>query len=173
MSDASTGSLPDPALHAFRTSALMVGTIAVCSVALTQVLPSVLFEVLMWSTSDPTTGAAPRVFGAIGELAWFLGTVLLPLLAMLLAFYLTAARDLPAAPVAAGAFLGSLLAPIGFVLGEVYLRPLDTVLVSGEAFYTFATVTLVFVVPVFLAALFGGIIDELWEQGVRWRGLRS
>lgn len=156
-----------------RYSALLIGSVAACSVALTQVVPELLFGVLFSTSSDPATGAGATWVASIAESLWFVGTRAMPLLAVLLAFHLTAVRELPAAPVAAGAFLGALLAPIGFVLGEVYVRPLDTALVSGEAFYTFATLTVFFVVPVLLATALGALFEDRFEPGARWRGLRS
>lgn len=160
-------------LAGFRQAALVVGALAACSVFLTQMAWWPIQEALLLVTNRPATTTAGATAGALGELLWFVGTRVLPLLAILLAFYLTAGRDLPAAPVAAGAFVGSLVAPIGFVLGATFLRPVDATLLGADALFRFATLTLGFVVPPLLAALLGGAMDDLWKRGARLRPGRS
>lgn len=161
------------ASHPASVAATWIGAVAVLLVVLTQVLPPLLLRALVWTTNDPTTGAAPTAVTTVNGLVWTVGVYVLPLVAAGLALYLVAVRGLPAAPVAAGGFLAALLAPIGFVLGTAFLRPLDLAVLSPEAFFTFATITVGFVLPVVIGASIGAGVETVRQRGSRGRSLGS
>jgi len=150
--------------HSLRLAALVVGAVAAGTLFL-QVVNWFLWEHVVTSARVAPPGSdAASAITSISELVWTLASVVLPLVGILLAFYLTAARDFPLAPAAAGAFLGAVLAPIGHVATGPLLFGNPSLLDAGTV-SVFAEWTFRLVVPVLLAVLFGAVIDDLWERG--------
>lgn len=158
---------------ALGTSALVLGALSVAFVLLFRVVPAILTEFLLWITTDPVGTEAAAVTGTISEISIFLAFPVVPLLAVVLGFYLTASLDLPVVPAVAGSFLGAIVAPIGYVVATALVSPIELALLGPDAFGSFALTTVVYVVPVLLAVGFGGVLDDLRERGARLRGIGS
>lgn len=164
--------MDDTDRHSFGLAAIVVGAVAAGTVFL-QVVNWFLWEHVVTSArfAPPGSDAAATV-ASVSELVWTLASVVLPLVGVLLAFYLTSARDFPLAPAAAGAFLGGVIAPIGHVATGPLLFGNPSLLDAGTV-SVFAEWTFRLVLPVVLAVLFGAVIDDLWDRGERVVGAGS
>lgn len=159
-------------LAGLRTASLLVGAVALASVLL-QAASYALIEFVVFPglLGPPDSAAAELAFETSAVLGSAASRVV-PLLAVAVAFSLTAVRDLPTAPCLAGALLGGLVAVLG--------QPLALgLLVDSPAFLLEPLVregirwTGRFVVPVLAAVLLGSVLDDLRERGARWRGAAS
>lgn len=155
-------------LTSLRLSALLVGAVALLSVLLDAasyaLVEFVVFPGLLGAADSTAVGLAFDATSVLGTLS----ARALPFVAVLLAFSLTAVRDLPTAPALAGAALGGFVAVVGHPLavGLIVDSPdLLAVALAREAARWVGR----FVVPVLAAVLFGAVIDDFWERSDRWR----
>lgn len=157
--------MTDAELTSLRLSAAIGGVVALGTVLLTAVGHATwTFVLVPEALGSPEEMPAAAIFGALSGVA-FLAQRVLPLLAVLLAFSLTASRDLPLAPCLAGCFAGGLVAVAGHPR-QLWLWMDATVLsepVLAEAIRWVGR----FLVPVLLAAALGTVIDDVWRRAVR------
>lgn len=157
---------------AFLRATAVVGAVATSIVVLPLVLW--LFEqaLIVHELLGP---AREGIFETVRTLATATETVtyvVLPTVAILFAGYLSASRDFPALPAAAGVFAGTLVAPVGHVFLDVAIYG-GQPLLGTESFATFAGWTTMLVAPAILAVFVGAVLDDLWERSAGARGVES
>lgn len=151
-------------------AAAVLGAVAASTVALPLVLWLVERALIVHELLGP---ARDSIFEAVQTVASVTQTatyVVLPIVAILFAGYLTANRDLPVLPAAAGVFLGTLVAPVGHVALDVLVYGGQDLL-GAASFATFAGWTITLVLPAVLAVFVGSVLDDLWERSVGVRGV--